>query len=40
MVDILLIQPPIRDFYLTAKLTMPYGLACIAAAPMVSKLEP
>jgi hypothetical protein len=30
--DILLIQPPIRDFYLTAKRTMPYGLACIAAA--------
>lgn len=34
MVDILLIQPPIRDFYLTAKRTMPYGLACIAAALM------
>lgn len=32
MVDILLIQPPIRDFYLTAKRTIPYGLACIAAA--------
>ena len=31
MVDILLIQPPIRDFYLTAKRTIPYGLACIAA---------
>lgn len=31
-VDILLIQPPIRDFYLTAKRTLPYGLACIAAA--------
>jgi radical SAM superfamily enzyme YgiQ (UPF0313 family) len=30
--DILLIQPPIRDFYLTAKRTLPYGLACIAAA--------
>ena len=30
--DILLIQPPIRDFYLTAKRTVPYGLACIAAA--------
>ncbi|WP_054032726.1 B12-binding domain-containing radical SAM protein [Desulfatitalea tepidiphila] len=32
MPDILLIQPPIRDFYLTAKRTMPYGLACIAGA--------
>jgi hypothetical protein len=31
MPDILLIQPPIRDFYLTAKRTIPYGLACIAA---------
>ena len=30
--DILLIQPPIRDFYLTAKRTIPYGLAAIAAA--------
>ena len=32
MVDILLIQPPIRDFYLTAKRTIPYGLAAIAAS--------
>jgi len=32
MVDILLIQPPIRDFYLTVKRTIPYGLTCIAAA--------
>lgn len=32
MPDVLLIQPPIRDFYLTAKRTIPYGLACIAAA--------
>jgi anaerobic magnesium-protoporphyrin IX monomethyl ester cyclase len=32
MTDILLIQPPVRDFYLTAKRTIPYGLACIAAA--------
>jgi anaerobic magnesium-protoporphyrin IX monomethyl ester cyclase len=32
MVDVLLIQPPIRDFYLTAKRTVPYGLACIAEA--------
>lgn len=31
MADILLIQPPIRDFYLTEKRTIPYGLACIAA---------
>lgn len=31
MTDILLIQPPIRDFYLTAKRTQPYGLACVAA---------
>jgi len=32
MVDILLIQPPIADFYLTVKRTIPYGLASIAAA--------
>ncbi len=32
MPDILLIQPPIRDFYLTAKRTVPYGLATLAAA--------
>lgn len=32
MVDILLIQPPVADFYLTAKRTVPYGLAAIAAA--------
>jgi anaerobic magnesium-protoporphyrin IX monomethyl ester cyclase len=32
MVDILLIQPPIADYYLTAKRTIPYGLASIAAA--------
>ncbi|MCG6912181.1 MAG: cobalamin-dependent protein, partial [Deltaproteobacteria bacterium] len=31
MVDILLIQPPIRDYYLTKKRTIPYGLAGIAA---------
>lgn len=30
--DVLLIQPPIQDFYLTAKRTIPYGLACIAAS--------
>ena len=32
MPDILLVQPPIRDFYLTAKRTLPYGLSCIAAS--------
>jgi radical SAM superfamily enzyme YgiQ (UPF0313 family) len=32
MIDVLLVQPPIRDYYLTAKRTIPYGLACIAAA--------
>ena len=32
MVDILLVQPPIRDFYLTAKRTFPAGLASIGAA--------
>ena len=31
MLDILLIQPPIRDFYLTKKRTIPYGLMSIAA---------
>jgi len=28
---IVLVQPPIEDFYLTKKRTIPYGLACIAA---------
>ncbi|MBU1399113.1 MAG: cobalamin-dependent protein, partial [Proteobacteria bacterium] len=32
MTDILLIQPPIRDFYLTCKRTVPYGLSCIASS--------
>jgi len=32
MTDILLIQPPIRDFYLTFKRTVPYGLSCIASS--------
>jgi anaerobic magnesium-protoporphyrin IX monomethyl ester cyclase len=32
MVDILLVQPPITDYYHTAKRTIPYGLASIAAA--------
>ena len=31
MKDILLIQPPIEDFYLTVKRTIPYGLCCIAS---------
>ena len=31
-VDILLVQPPIRDYYLTAKRTLPAGLLSIAAA--------
>lgn len=31
MSDIALVQPPIEDFFLTAKRTIPYGLACIAA---------
>ncbi|ETR69161.1 MAG: hypothetical protein OMM_04111 [Candidatus Magnetoglobus multicellularis str. Araruama] len=30
--DILLIQPPVHDFYLTQKRTIPYGLASIAAS--------
>ncbi len=30
MPDVLLIQPPIRDFYHTAKRTIPYGLGLIA----------
>ncbi len=32
MPEVLLIQPPIQDFYLTAKRTLPYGLAVIAGA--------
>jgi anaerobic magnesium-protoporphyrin IX monomethyl ester cyclase len=31
-IDILLVQPPIRDFYLTAKRTIPYGLVSIASS--------
>ncbi len=31
MPDVVLVQPPIEDFFLTAKRTIPYGLACIAA---------
>lgn len=32
MTDVLLIQPPVRDFYATAKRSIPYGLASIAAS--------
>ncbi|MGE5255809.1 MAG: B12-binding domain-containing radical SAM protein [Hyphomicrobiales bacterium] len=32
MTDVLLVQPPIRDFYLTPKRTIPYGLTSLAAA--------
>jgi radical SAM superfamily enzyme YgiQ (UPF0313 family) len=32
MPDVLLLQPPIRDFYLTRKRTQPYGLACLAGS--------
>jgi anaerobic magnesium-protoporphyrin IX monomethyl ester cyclase len=31
-IDVLLVQPPIRDFYLTAKRTIPYGLVSIASS--------
>jgi anaerobic magnesium-protoporphyrin IX monomethyl ester cyclase len=31
-IDVLLLQPPIRDYYLTAKRTIPYGLVSIAAS--------
>ncbi len=34
MPDILLIQPPIQDFYFTAKRSIPYGLACIAQSAL------
>lgn len=30
MPDVVLIAPPIQEFYLTKKRTIPYGLACIA----------
>ena len=39
MIDVLLIQPPIRDFYLTSKRTLPYGLACIAASLQAVKIS-
>ena len=32
MTDVLLVQPPIADYYLTSKRTLPYGLALIATA--------
>lgn len=31
MSDILLIQPPIQDFYFTKKRSIPYGLACLSS---------
>ncbi|MBW2614245.1 MAG: B12-binding domain-containing radical SAM protein [Deltaproteobacteria bacterium] len=34
MADILLIQPPIRDYYLTKKRTIPYGLMSLASGLM------
>jgi hypothetical protein len=39
MTDVLLVQPPIRDFYLTPKRTIPYGLASIAAALIARGFE-
>ncbi len=36
MTDVILVQPPIRDFYLTAKRTIPYGLAGIASSLKVN----
>ena len=32
MPHVLLLQAPVRDFYLTMKRTQPYGLACLAAS--------
>ncbi len=32
MPDIILIQPPVEDYYFTFKRSIPYGLACIAAS--------
>lgn len=31
MTDIILVQPPLHDFYLTVKRTIPYGLLCLAS---------
>ena len=39
IMKVLLIQPPIRDFYLTAKRTIPYGLASIAASLEKNNIE-
>lgn len=36
---IVLVQPPIEDFYLTKKRTIPYGLACIAAGVRAKGFE-
>ncbi len=33
-IDVLLLQPPVRDYYLTVKRTIPYGLVSIAASLM------
>ncbi|WP_022668382.1 B12-binding domain-containing radical SAM protein [Desulfospira joergensenii] len=38
--SILLVQPPVQDFYLTRKRTVPYGLASIASALEASGFEP
>ncbi len=32
MPDIVLVQPPVEDYYFTFKRSIPYGLACIAAS--------
>jgi radical SAM superfamily enzyme YgiQ (UPF0313 family) len=39
MVDILLIQPCIRDFYFTKKRSIPYGLMCLSSALQQSKFS-
>ena len=39
MPEILLIQPPIRDFYLTKKRTIPYGLASLATGLLTAGFQ-
>ena len=39
MVDILLIQPCIRDFYFTKKRSIPYGLMCLSSVLQQSKFS-
>lgn len=39
MIDILLIQPPVEDFYFTFKRSIPYGLASIAACLIAKKFS-